>query len=463
MLSFEEKKMIHKFTNNGYKIVLDVYSGSVHILDDISYELLDYLGPEMSPERSPDIVDALSPEHDTKTITDAYDELYSLYKDGLLFSSDKYLEFIDKSNEDAPIKAMCMHMAHDCNLRCAYCFAHTGDYGTSRGLMPLETAKAAIDFILTKSKDRKNIEIDFFGGEPLLNFDVLKETVRYANEEGLKKGKNFRFTVTTNGLLLDDKKIDFINSKLSNVVLSIDGRKEINDRIRTRIDGSGTYDNIIPKFKKLIDKRGDQDYYVRATFTKFNLDFSKDVMHLYEQGFEQLSAEPVVSEPTLPYALTEEDLQAIFEEYDRLSLEILEHKKKGEFINFFHFNVDLNQGPCVIKRLKGCGSGNEYIAVTPEGDIYPCHQFVGIADYKMGNVFDGKLNRKIKSKFADSNIYTKIECRKCWAKFYCSGGCNANNFIYNGDILKPHKLSCEMEKKRLECAIMIKAATSFNI
>ena len=323
--------------------------------------------------------------------------------------------------------------------------------------MSFETGKKAIDFLLEKSADRQNLELDFFGGEPLMNFNVVKQIVQYARSKEKEYNKHFRFTITTNGLLLDDDRIDFINKEMHNVVLSIDGRKEINDKVRVRVDGSGCYDTIIPKYKKLVEKRGDKEYYVRGTFTKYNLDFTNDVFALYDAGFDQISVEPVVADPKEDYAITLGDLADVFTEYEKLTKKLLEFNKDGKKFNFFHFMIDLDQGPCAIKRLRGCGCGNEYVAITPDGDIYPCHQFVGIEEYKMGNLDDGTFNLDMKKEFADAHVYNKPDCKQCWAKFYCSGGCNANNYEYMGDIHKSHKLSCEMEKKRLECAIMIRA------
>ncbi len=325
-------------------------------------------------------------------------------------------------------------------------------------MMTFETGKRAIDFLIEKSEDRENLELDFFGGEPLMNFDTVKQIVEYARSREKECGKRFRFTITTNGLLLDDDKIDFINKEMSNVVLSIDGRKETNDNVRIRVDGSGCYDSILPKFKKLVEQRGDKEYYVRGTFTKYNIDFCEDVFSLYNEGFDQISVEPVVCGSENPYALTEKELSEIFKEYERLAERILENEEKGEKFNFFHFMLDLDQGPCAIKRLRGCGCGNEYVAVTPDGDIFPCHQFVGIDEFKMGNLYDGTFNQDMKSDFAAAHVYTKPECRECWAKFYCSGGCNANNYMYAGDVHNAHRFSCQIEKKRLECAIMLKAA-----
>ena len=449
--------MIHKFCQNGYHIVLDVNSGAVHVVDELTDKLLDFLTPPLEEKCPVRALEALSSVYHKAEIEAAYAELLTLYQGGQLYSEDDYEPFASMM-VDSPIKAMCLHVAHDCNLRCAYCFASTGGYGTGRKLMPLEVGKKAIDFLIEKSEGRRNLELDFFGGEPLMNFDMVKETVQYARKREKETGKYFRFTITTNGLMLDDDKIDFINKEMSNVVLSLDGRPEVNDRVRCRTNGAGSYEAVLPKFQRLVEQRGQDQYYVRGTFTKYNLDFAKDVEHFANAGFEQISVEPVVSSPDQPYALTEADLPAIFAEYERLSLWLIEKKKAGDGVNFFHFMLDLDQGPCAIKRLRGCGCGNEYVAVTPEGDLYPCHQFVGMDEWKMGSLLDGTLNKGMKNRFAKATVYAKEECKACWAKFYCSGGCNANSQQYCGDICKPLKLSCELEKKRLECAIMIKAA-----
>ncbi|MBQ8120713.1 MAG: thioether cross-link-forming SCIFF peptide maturase, partial [Ruminococcus sp.] len=384
------------------------------------------------------------------------------YNDKILFSEDDYEKFA-LTSVASPIKAMCLHVSHDCNLRCKYCFASTGDYKEGRMLMSLETGKKALDFLIEKSGDRKFLEVDFFGGEPTLNFDVVKQLVEYGRSREAEANKKFRFTITTNGILLTDDMIEFINKEMNNVVLSIDGRKEVNDRVRVRVDGSGSYDRILPNFKKVVESRGkDKDWYVRGTYTKYNLDFSNDVMHLFEQGFDQISVEPVMADPSMPYAITQADLPRIFDEYEELMKKITEVRNSGKFINFFHFMLDLDQGPCAIKRLRGCGCGNEYVAIAPNGDIYPCHQFVGNEEYKMGSLNDGSFNDDMKAEFAAAHVYSKPECKKCWAKFYCSGGCNANNYIYAGDIHNAYKLSCEIQKKRLECAILMKAITMLD-
>lgn len=447
--------MIHKFELGGFYIVLDVNSGSVHSVDKLTFDLLDFAEPPFDDANRKLCLESLFESYDKADINEAYDELAELYREQILFSVDDYEKFA-KYSVVSPIKAMCLHISHDCNLRCKYCFASTGDFGEGRKLMDFETGKAAIDFLLENSADRKNLELDFFGGEPLMNFGVVKDIVKYARQKEKEYGKRFRFTITTNGMLLDDDKIDFINEEMSNVVLSVDGRKEVNDRMRVRVDGTGSYDKIMDGYKRLVSKRPkDKDWYVRGTYTKYNLDFTDDVLHLYNEGFDQISVEPVMADPQCDYAITDSDVDRICAEYDRLCEELEKIREREEFVNFFHFMLDLDQGPCAIKRLRGCGSGNEYVAITPDGDIYPCHQFVGIKDYKMGNLHDGTFDMDIKKRFASAHVYAKEDCKKCWAKFYCSGGCNANNFIYEGDILKAHKLSCKLQQKRLECAIML--------
>lgn len=454
--------MVHTFYQNGYYIALDVNSGAVHVLDKLAFDLLNKFEDKLPEECPAEFVKELSKEYPEQDILDVYGELLSLQNAGQLFSEDDYERFTDMM-KGAPIKSMCLHISHDCNLRCKYCFASTGDFGKGRKLMPVETGKKAIDFLLTHSGNRHNLELDFFGGEPLMNWDAVKEIVDYARSKEEEYNKKFRFTVTTNGVLLNDDNIDYINKEMKNVVLSLDGRKCVNDNMRLTINGKGSYDIFVPKFQKLVEKRlqGDnKEYYARGTFTKHNLDFAQDVYHIADDlGFDQLSVEPVIADASEPYAITEEDLPTIFAEYEKLAVEMIRRKKEeGGCFNFFHFMIDLDQGPCAIKRLRGCGCGNEYVSVTPDGDIYPCHQFVGNDEWKMGNLDDETLDVEMKDKFACSNIYTKEGCRDCWCKFYCSGGCNANNYSFNKDINKPVKLSCEMERKRVECAIMIKVA-----
>ncbi|HRR76762.1 MAG TPA: thioether cross-link-forming SCIFF peptide maturase [Ruminococcus sp.] len=452
--------MIHKYKLNGFNIVLDVNSGGVHIVDELTYDLLDNVEPPFEEKCPEKVIEKLSRSYSREDIESCYEEIVELYNDKILFSDDDYEKYA-KYSVASPVKAMCLNIAHDCQLRCKYCFASTGDFGKGRKLMSYETGKHAIDFLLENSGDRPNLELDFFGGEPLMNFKVVKQIVEYARSREAEYGKKFRFTITTNGLLLDDEKIDFINKEMSNVVLSIDGRKEVNDYFRVLPNGQGSYDMILPKYKKLVEGRGDKEYYVRGTFTNKNLDFSNDVFALYDAGFDQISVEPVVGDSD-EYALTEKDLPAVFKEYEILAKKIIDNEKAGKKFNFFHFMLDLDQGPCAIKRLRGCGCGNDYVAITPDGDIYPCHQFVGIDEYKMGNIDEGTFDQEMKKEFASAHVYSKPDCKKCWAKFYCSGGCNANNYQYMGDIHNAHKISCQLEKKRLECAIMMKAIRIFG-
>ncbi len=454
--------MVHTFYLNGYYIALDVNSGAVHVLDELTYKILNKFSDKLDENCPEWLVEEFSSEASESEIKEIYSELLSLQNAGQLFSEDDYERFTCMM-KGAPIKSMCLHISHDCNLRCKYCFASTGDFGKGRKLMPVETGKKAIDFLLTHSGNRHNLELDFFGGEPLMNWDAVKEIIAYARSKEEEYNKKFRFTVTTNGMLLNDESIDFINEEMSNVVLSLDGRKCVNDAMRVTEGGRGSYDVFVPKFQKLVEKRRNgkyKEYYARGTFTKNNLDFANDVYHIADDlGFDQLSVEPVIADPSEPYALTEEDLPRIYEEYEKLAVEMIRRKKEeGGCFNFFHFMIDLDQGPCAIKRLRGCGCGNEYVSVTPDGDIYPCHQFVGHDEWKMGNLEDETLDLEMKDKFACSNIYTKDGCKDCWCKFYCSGGCNANNYSFNKDINKPVKLSCDIERKRVECAIMIKVA-----
>ena len=383
----------------------------------------------------------------------------SLKDEGELFTKDSYENYImDFKKRPTVVKALCLHIAHDCNLACRYCFAEEGEYHGRRALMSYETGKAALDFLIANSGNRRNLEVDFFGGEPLMNWQVVKDLVAYGREQEKIHDKNFRFTLTTNGVLLDDEIMEFANKEMANVVLSIDGRKEVHDHMRPFRRGDGSYDLIVPKFQKFAESRNQEKYYVRGTFTHHNLDFSEDVLHLADLGFKQISVEPVVAQPEEEYALREEDLPKLFEEYDKLAAQMVERKKAGEDFNFFHFMIDLEGGPCVAKRLSGCGSGTEYLAVTPWGDLYPCHQFVGNEKFLMGNVKDGITRTDIRDEFKCCNVYAKEKCRNCFAKFYCSGGCAANSYNFHGDIKDAYDLGCELQKKRIECAIMIKAA-----
>ena len=449
--------MIHRYQKKGLNFVLDVNSGAVHLLDDISYAVSGLLDENMGDTCPQSIIDAL-PDYIADEIREAYDELYELKKAGQLFAQDDYIDVSRYIPVNAPVKALCLHVAHDCNLRCKYCFASTGDFGQGRKIMPPEIAKKAIDFVIARSGVRHNIEVDFFGGEPLMAWDTVTQTVDYARSLEEKYNKKFRFTITTNGLLLDEDKRKYINENMDNCVLSLDGRREVNDEFRKTVAGTGSYDTIVPKFKALVDERAPNlDYYARGTFTSHNLDFAEDVLSIADAGFDRLSVEPVTADPGCGYDLTEDDLPKIEAEYDRLTDIMLERKKEGKPFTFFHFMVDLDQGPCVVKRLRGCGAGYEYVAVTPDGDIYPCHQFVGKDEFKQGSVLDQSFNMDIAQKFAGMNIYSRPKCQKCWAKFYCSGGCSAANYNMNHDMNDSYDLGCEMERKRLECAIYLKA------
>lgn len=445
--------MVHTYRLGGYNIAVDVNSGAVHALSDVAFDVLEKIEKPESEACPDSIIKDFSGKYSHEEIENAYSELYELTKDGLLFADDDYVDLTRALPKNSPLKALCLHIAHDCNLRCSYCFASTGDFGTGRKLMPPEIAKKAIDFVIKRSANRRNIEIDFFGGEPLMAFDTVKETVKYAKEQAEIHGKTFRFTLTTNGVGLNDEIIEYINSEMSNIVLSLDGRREVNDRMRKTVNGKGSYDIIVPKFKKLVDARDkDKDYYVRGTFTRDNLDFVDDVLHIADMGFDQLSIEPVVTDEGCSYAITSADKQRIEQEYEKLA-EIM--KERRDF-NFFHFAVDLKQGPCVYKRIRGCGAGYEYAAITPDGDVYPCHQFVGKEEYCMGNVEDDTFDPEISKEFSQYNIYTREACKSCWARFYCSGGCSAANLNMNKDMAVPYELGCDLERKRLECAIMLK-------
>ena len=474
--------MVHQFKNNGYNIVLDVNSGMVHVVDDLAYDIIELYEKKDKGEIISAMVEKYSQPKYMKLITsqegkqhdfseniemlvtqihEVVEDVGQLEKDGSLFTKDIYEEYIREFKQRSTVvKALCLHIAHDCNLACRYCFAEEGEYRGHRELMSYEVGKQAIDFLIANSGNRKNLEVDFFGGEPMMNFQVVKDIVKYGRELESLHNKKFRFTLTTNGILLDDASMEFANKEMSNIVLSIDGRKEVNDRMRPSRNGKGSYDIIVPKFQKLAELRNQTNYYVRGTFTHNNLDFSEDVKHLADLGFKQISVEPVVALPEDSYAITEADLPKLYEEYDKLAQLILEYKKEGKEFNFFHFMIDLTGGPCVAKRLSGCGSGTEYLAVTPWGDLYPCHQFVGIPEYLMGNVFEGVKTPELREEFKFCNVYSKKKCTDCFAKFYCSGGCAANSFKFHGDINDAYDIGCELQKKRIECAIMLKAASA---
>lgn len=445
-------RKIHRFQGNGQYVLLDVASGSVHVVDkmifDIAEDLLDLTKEE--------IVKKNSDRYNNKAIEEGYDELYYLMEEGLLYSEDLPVD-LTNFNPNCYIKAMCLHVSHDCNLRCNYCFASQGDFQGERMMMDLETGKQALDFLLENSGNRRNLEVDFFGGEPMMNFDVVKELVAYGRRREKEYNKHFRFTMTTNGVLLNDENIEYLNREMENVVLSLDGRKDINDHMRPTVSGKGSFDLIVPKFKKLVEGRGDKDYYIRGTFTNHNLDFSKDVLLYHELGFKNTSMEPVVTDPNEEYAIREEHLGAILKEYEKLSESYLRIRKEDPDFLFFHYMIDLTGGPCAYKKSIGCGAGSEYVAVTPTGDIYPCHQFVGEEDFLLGNVTLGIVNRKLQEKFHCADVFHKKACTECWAKYFCSGGCHANAYHNNGDIYRPFSIGCEMEKKRLECALTVYA------
>lgn len=457
-LIFEEetKVVIHQYKNNGYNIVLDVNSASVHVVDELVYDVLELQKENMADQ---EIIHKLSAVYGIADINTALAECRQLQEAEMLFTKDTYRSAIDLFKErQTVVKALCLHAAHDCNLACRYCFAEEGEYHGRRALMSFDVGKKALDFLVANSGNRKNLEVDFFGGEPLMNWQVVKDLVAYGREQEKIHDKNFRFTLTTNGVLLNDEVMEFANREMANVVLSIDGRKEINDHMRPFRNGAGSYDLIVPKFRQFADSRNQDKYYVRGTFTRHNLDFSKDVLHLADLGFKQISVEPVVAPETETYALREEDLPKIYEEYDLLAREMIKREKEGRGFHFFHFMIDLTGGPCVYKRLSGCGSGTEYLAVTPWGDLYPCHQFVGEEKYLMGTVDEGVTRQSICDEFKGCNVYAKDKCRDCFARFYCSGGCAANAYNFTGEINNVHEISCALQRKRVECALMIKAA-----
>ncbi|MGE4485967.1 MAG: thioether cross-link-forming SCIFF peptide maturase [Oscillospiraceae bacterium] len=453
--------MIHQYKLNGFNIVLDVFSGAVHVVDDLAYDVISMYENSEKVEIIKAMLDKYSavPEITEQEILEVISDIEALKVDGKLFSADTYegLAFSFKKKSSI-IKALCLHVSHTCNLSCDYCFASQGKYHGDRALMPLTVGKRAIDFLIAQSGHRKNLEVDFFGGEPLMNWDVVKQIVAYARSQEKKCNKNFRFTLTTNGVLIDDDVIDFSNREMSNVVLSLDGRKEIHDSLRKTVTGKGSYDIIVPKFQKFVKARGDLGYYIRGTFTHRNSDFTNDIFHMADLGFKELSMEPVVCSPEDPYALTGEDLPKLFDQYEILAKEMIKRDCEGRGFTFYHYMIDLEGGPCIYKRISGCGSGTEYYAVTPWGELYPCHQFVGDPRYSMGNIWDGVTNETLRDEFKLCNVYARPACKDCWAKLYCSGGCAANAFHATGSINGVYEYGCELFKKRIECAIMIKAA-----
>lgn len=449
--------MIHQYKLNGYNIVLDTYSGAVHVVDDVAYDVIS-----MFETTSPDgIVRAITDKYPGVSLADVeacLADVRALKDEKQLFTGDEFAGLAETLKKNDDVKALCLHVAHSCNLSCAYCFASQGNYQGERALMSFEVGKQALDFLMTHSGSRKNLEVDFFGGEPLMNWDVVKKLVAYARSREREAGKNFRFTLTTNGVLVDEEVIAFANREMHNVVMSLDGRKEVNDRFRKNYAGKGSYDTIVPKFQTFARARNGRSYYIRGTYTHHNTDFLRDILHMADLGFTELSMEPVVTSPDDPCALTEDDLPVLFAQYENLATEMLRRRREGKPFAFYHYNIDLAHGPCVYKRLSGCGSGTEYLAVTPWGELYPCHQFVGDPAYSMGNVWDGVTNVALREQFRGCNVESRPECENCWAKLYCSGGCAANAYHATGDIRGVYEYGCRLFQKRIECAIMLKAA-----
>ncbi|GKX66036.1 thioether cross-link-forming SCIFF peptide maturase [Inconstantimicrobium mannanitabidum] len=450
--------LIHKFCLDDSYYVIDVNSGSLHIVDELIYDMLDTVDKLQDKN---EIINRLKDKYDVKELEEAYLDLKELEEEGMLYSEDLYEDIAMNDKSENYVKALCLNVVHDCNLRCKYCFADEGEYKGCRKPMSAEIGKKAIDYVIRKSGPRKNIEVDLFGGEPLMVFDTIKEIVDYAREQEKIYKKNIRFTMTTNCTLLDEEKMEYLDKNMGNIVLSIDGRKSVNDAVRVRIDGSGSYDRILPRIKDMISRRDkSKQYYVRGTFTRNNTDFFEDIMALANEGFKEISVEPVVLPDEHELSLRKEDIPQIFEQYEKLYHEMLKRRKEGNEFKFYHFNIDLNGGPCVYKRISGCGAGHEYVAVTPDGEVYPCHQFVGNKDFLLGTIFDDEIKEDIVDNFKNAHIYNKPKCRDCWARFYCSGGCQANNFNFNGDIHIPYEIGCELQKKRIECAIALKAQQS---
>ena len=466
--------MIHQYKNSGLNIVMDIESGSVHVVDDIVYDIVHALDAMDSVSDFRKVSDGevkasdfselegylkfMLSKYNDEDIEEAYNEVKELIEEERLFTDDIYKDFVmDFKKRTTVVKALCLHIAHDCNLACKYCFADEGEYHGKRELMSYEVGKKALDFLVANSGSRTNLEVDFFGGEPLMNFEVVKQLVKYGRSLEEPNNKKFRFTHTTNGVLLDDDILEFANKEMSNLVLSLDGRKEVHDLMRPRRGGQGSYDTVVPKFIKAAESRNQMNYYVRGTYTRNNLDFAKDVIHMADLGFEQISVEPVVADKSESYAIREEDIDTLIKQYDELTAEMIKRKKEGKPFNFFHFMIDLSGGPCVAKRLSGCGSGTEYLAVSPSGELYPCHQFMGMKDFLLGNVDEGVIRTDIRDEFKLCNVYAKEKCKNCFAKFYCSGGCAANSYNFSGSINGTYEIGCELQKKRIECAIALKA------
>ena len=457
--------MIHQYKLGGYNIVLDICSGSVHAVDDIAYDIIS----QFSENDRESIISALTEKYSSKNVSkkdieECYEQIVSLKNEGKLFAPDTFEPMAGKLKEKTSgvVKALCLHIAHTCNLNCEYCFASQGKYKGERAVMSFEVGKRALDWLIENSGSRKNLEVDFFGGEPLMNFEVVKRLVAYARSIEKEKGKNFRFTLTTNGLLIDDDVIDFANKEMSNVVLSLDGRKEIHDRFRVDYNGNGSFDKIVPKFQKLVKARGNKNYYMRGTFTHANPDFLEDIKVMLDLGFTELSMEPVVCAAGDPSELTPEDITVVMEQYEKLAFLMLQKEKEGKPFTFYHYMIDLTGGPCIYKRISGCGSGTEYMAVTPWGDLYPCHQFVGDEKFKLGDIYKGVTNLTVQNSFKECNVYAREDCRNCWARLYCSGGCAANAYHATGSVKGIYMVGCELFKKRMECAIMVQIAKAFG-
>ncbi|MCQ4635981.1 thioether cross-link-forming SCIFF peptide maturase [Anaerovorax odorimutans] len=451
--------MIHQYKMNGYNIVLDVNSGCVHTVDDVAYDIIELY--ENMP--AAELIKVITARHGITAdeVREVIDDLEALKKEKKLYTEDIFAGQADLfKKRQSVVKALCLHVAHACNMTCGYCFAGKGEYHGEKALMSYDVGKRALDWLIENSGSRQNLEVDFFGGEPLLNFEVVKQLVAYGRSREKECGKKFRFTLTTNGILLNDEVIEFAKKEMSNVVISLDGRKEVNDKMRRTLDLGGTYEAILPAFKKLAQSRDQKDYYVRGTYTHYNTDFASDILHMADLGFKELSIEPVVAPPDAPYALTESDLPKLLSEYERLACEMLERKRegKGRDFTFYHYMIDLTGGPCIVKRISGCGVGTEYMAVTPSGDFYPCHQFVGDEKFLLGNIYDGITNGAVCEEFQGCNVYSHDECKDCFAKLYCSGGCAANAYHTTGSITGVYEMGCELHKKRIECAIMLKVA-----
>ena len=458
--------MVHCYKLGGLNIVLDICSGSVHVVDEVAYDIIEAYESKSREEMCEYILSKYAGREDVtrEDVLEGCDQIEQLRAEGKLFTPDTFEPMAPtlKKKTSGVVKALCLHVAHVCNLNCSYCFASQGKYHGDRAVMSLEVGKRALDFLIENSTGRRNLEVDFFGGEPLMNFDVVKELVAYAREREKECGKNFRFTLTTNGVLIDDDVIDFANREMSNVVLSLDGRKEVHDRYRVDYAGQGSWEKIVPKFQKLVKARKGKNYYMRGTFTHANPDFLNDIQQMLDLGFKELSMEPVVCAPDDPSALTDEDLPIVLDQYEKLAELMLKKHREGDPFTFYHYMIDLKGGPCIYKRISGCGSGTEYMAVTPWGDLYPCHQFVGEERFKLGNVWDGVDNPETQEEFASCNVYSRPECRDCWAKLYCSGGCAANAYHATGSVRGVYKYGCELFRKRMECAIMLEAAKTLD-